>query len=40
MTNDQRAINQAVVVVANYRMQAGAEDTVSTLLAEYTEFAP
>jgi quinol monooxygenase YgiN len=36
MTNDEQAIDEAVVVVARYRVQAGAEDTVNTLLAEYS----
>lgn len=36
MTNDHEVVDQAVVVIAHYRAQEGAEDTVAALLAEYS----
>lgn len=36
MTNDHEVVDQAVVVVAHYRAQEGAEETVAALLAEYS----
>jgi quinol monooxygenase YgiN len=36
VTNDHEVFDQAIVVVAHYRAQEGAQDTVAALLAEYS----